>query len=160
MPSTGTAMAQTAMGPARTETHCTSETALAPQVRQSAHWFFWVVAATVMDSLFVIVGSTLHRFTGFGVTALVDRSSGGSHVLHVLANGWAAVPFLLFGFCALEGRKWAFAVGLAAYAFDAALLAVAHDYFSIPFHAFVFLSIYRGLSALKRSPHSQANTAS
>jgi hypothetical protein len=156
MSSSGTGIARAAASPTRIETQqpAVPEKTVAPHVREAAQWFFWVVAVTAMDSVFVILGSQIHRFTGLGVTALVDRFTAVNPVAHVIANGWLATPLLFLGFWALEGERTAFTIGLSLYACDLALLAVAHDYFSIPFHAFILYQLYRGFAALGRSSNS------
>jgi len=158
MTSTGTAAARAAAAPARVDD---SKPKNAPEVtvparaREAAEWFFWVVAVTAMDSLLVILGSRIPRFTGFGLTALVDQFTGSSPALHVMANGWLGAFLLFLGFCAWEGRKKVFAFGLAVYGCDTALLLAAHDYFGIPFHAFVLYQLYRGLAAEQGSLSSR-----
>ena len=158
MSSSGIGVARAAEGPSRIQTQQPSvpETSVTPQVREAAHWFFWVVAVTAMDSVFVLLGGHIHRFTGLGVTAVVDIFSGANPVGHLISNGWLATLLMFLGFTALEGRKSAFAIGLGVYACDAALLVVAHDYFCIPFHAFVLYQLYRGFAALQHSPSSEA----
>jgi hypothetical protein len=158
MSSSGTGIARAAASPTRVETQqpAVPETTVAPQVREAAHWFFWVVAVTTMDSLFVIFGSQIHRFTDLGVVALLDSFAGVRPIAHVMANGWLGTLLLFLGFSALEGKRTAFSIGLALYACDLALLVVAHDFFSIPFHVFVLYQLYRGLAALGRSSSSAA----
>jgi hypothetical protein len=158
MSSSGTGIARAAASPARIETQqpAVPETKVAPRVREAAHWFFWVVAVSAMDSLFVILGSQIHRFTNFGVAALLDSFAGVSPIAHVMANGWLGTLLMFLGFSALEGNRTAFAIGLSLYACDMALLVVAHDFFSIPFHAFVLYQFYLGFAALGRSSRSAA----
>jgi hypothetical protein len=151
MPSAGTSPARVAPAPSHSEAPqpgAQGDVTLAPRVREAAHWFFWTVAVSALDTLFVILGSQVHRFTGYGVSALADRLSGSSPFLHVLANGWTGAIILFFGFWALEGKKQAFTIGMAVYACDAVLLLVARDYFSILFHALVLYQLYRGYAAL------------
>jgi hypothetical protein len=151
MSSSGSGIARGAASPRGTPAPAVPETTVALHVREAAHWFFWVVAVIAMDSLFMILGSQIQRFTGLGITALVDRFTGVSSVAHVMANLWLGTPFLFLGFWALEGERTAFTIGLALCACDTALLVAAHDYFSIPFHAFVLYQLYGGYAALGRS---------
>jgi hypothetical protein len=157
MPSAGTSPARVAPALSPIESlqpGVQGEITVAPRVRESAHWFFWTVAVSAMDSIFVILGSQIHRFTGYGVSAMADRLSGSSPFLHVMANGWMGAIILFFGFWALEGKKRAFTIGMAVYACDALLLLVARDYFSIPFHAFVLYQLYIGYAALSEASES------
>jgi hypothetical protein len=128
MPSIGTAPARVLTGLANVNSDYESagpKPAVPARMIDGAHWFFWVVGLVCIDSLFTILGSHLHRFTGFGVTAIFDslaKESGSSGAVHVIVNGWIAAGFLFLAYCAAEGQKWAFAVGTAAYALDAAML--------------------------------------
>src|SRR5271163_4307186 len=162
MPSTGTGMAPAASAPATIAIPqpIAPKPIVDPQVRHATQWFFWVVAAAVLDSLFVILGSHIHRFTGLGATALVDKLSGARLVPHVMVNGWVGTVLLYLGFFAVEGRKGAFLAGMALYAIDVALVVAAQDYFSIPFHSFVLYMLYRGYAAFKQASGSAAASVS
>jgi hypothetical protein len=117
---------------------------------EGAQWFFWIVASASINSVFAIMGSHIHRFTGFGVTAMI-----GSLAQRLIVSGWMAGGFLILGFCAAEGRKWAFAVGLLVYAVDGALLVAAGDYLSAAFHTCMLFGIYRGFATLGQSSKSE-----
>ena len=136
-----------------------SKAEVSVRVRQGAHWFFWIVAAVSLNSVFTIMGSHIHRFTGFGVTAMIDdrlaQPSGISTAMQLIVSGWLAGGFLFLGCFAAEGRKWAFAVGMAAYAVDGALLVAAGDYLSAAFHACMWYAIYRGFAALGQPASSK-----
>jgi hypothetical protein len=156
MPSTGTSTARGA-APASIETiqPAAPQISVSPQVRKAAHWFFWMVAASAIDSALVILDSRIPRFIGFGAASFAEKFSGGSPFLHVMVNGWLGTVLLFAGFCALEGRRGAFALGLAILACDSVLLIVAQDYLSILFHAFVLYQLYRGFAAANQ-PASEA----
>jgi hypothetical protein len=157
MPSAGTSPARVAPAPspiAAPPAGAQAEITVVPRVREAAHWFFWTVGVSAVDSLFVILGSQIHRFTGYGVSALADRLSGSSPILHVMVNGWMGAIVLFFGFWALEGQKRAFTIGMAVYACDAVLLLAARDYLSLPFHVFVLYQLYTGYAALSETGES------
>lgn len=157
MPSTATGRAPAA-APIIGTPQRAPEAAVASRASES-HWFFWVAVAAALDSLHIILGSHVPSFTGFGVTALVDGYFAGSTVLHVIANCWMGAPFVFLGFCANEGRKWAFSVALVVYGLDAALLLAAQNYLSIPFHGFILYMLYRGYAALNQPKDSKAASA-
>ena len=136
--------------------------AIPASVRAGAQWFFWIVSLIGMDSVLTGFGSHLHRFTGLGITDLLSglaNHSGSDAALHLVVNGWMAIGFLFLGYCALEGRKWAFVLGMAAYAVDATMLAAAGDYLSVAFHAIIFAAIFRGFAALRRVASSEPSEA-
>ena len=75
--------------------------------------------------------------------------------MHVIVNGWLGGRVLLLGGFAAEGRKWAFAVGMAAYVIDAALVVAAGDYLSAAFHAGMLYLIYLGFATLGQASSSE-----
>lgn len=165
MPATGTAPTRLpTAAPSVTADHASFEPKplASARAREAAHCFFWIVALATLNSLFTIRGSHIHRFTGFGVTAMTDtlaHSSGSRSAAHVIVNCWLAGGFLLLGFCAAEGRKWAFEVGMAAYAVDGALLIAAGDYLSAALHAGILYAIYRGFIGLSQPSSSEPSGA-
>jgi hypothetical protein len=153
MPTTGTVPARISAARASINPdHVNIEPKLAvpARVREGAQFFFWIVALAGINSVFAITGSHIHHFTGFGVTAMI-----GSLVQQLIVNGWMAGGFLILGFCAAEGRKWAFAAGMLVYAVDGALLVAAGDYVSAAVHAGILFAIYRGFAALGESSGSE-----
>jgi hypothetical protein len=155
MPSTGTGKAL-ATAPARIETAQTNpSTAVAAKAQLATQWFLWIVVGAAFDTLSLIFGSHAHSFIGFGITALIDKFAEGRSLLHVITTCWMGAAFAFLGYCAYEGQKKAFSLGLALYALDAVLCVAARDYLSIPFHAIVLYMLYRGHAAIRQSPDSE-----
>src|SRR5271163_797661 len=156
MAGTATAAARVIANPASISEH--ENAAHTPEVparvREGAAWFFWIVGLATMNSLFIIAGSHIHRFTGFGVSAIA-----GSGVMQVIVSGWFAAGLLFLGYCAAEGQKWAFVTGMAAYSVDGALLVGSGDYLSAVLHAVMLYLIYRGFSALGQAQGSKLSDA-
>jgi len=151
MSSSGTGIARAAASPSRIEIQQPAGREIAPSVREAARWFFWVVAVTAMNSLFMSIGSQGHRLTDLGAAAILDTFTRVSPLAQVMANSWMATLLLFVGFSAVEGKRSAFAIGLGLYACDLVLLVVARDFLSVPFHAFVLYQLYGGFDALGRS---------
>jgi hypothetical protein len=132
------------------------------RAREGAQWFFWIVGLATLDSVFTILGSHLHHFTGLGVTAMLDglvHHSGGSGAMRVIVNGWVAGAFLLLGYCAAEGKQWAFLVGMAAYTVDGAMCVAIGDYPSAVFHALMVAAIYLRFAAMRKSSSTKPSDA-
>jgi len=164
MPGTGTAPAFTTEAASIDSDHesVTPKAGVPARVREGARWFFWIVGLATMNSLFTIMGSHVQRFTGFGVAAMMGRffqPSASSGVMQVIVSGWFAAGLLFIGYCAAEGQKWAFAVGMAAYAVDGALLVALGDYLSAIVHAVMLYLIYRGFADLGQSASSEPSDA-
>jgi hypothetical protein len=164
MPSTGTAAARVSTAGASIYSAHGSVAAkpeVPARVREGARWFFWIVGLIFADSVLVTLGSGLHRFTGLGMTTLMDGlgKAGSSATLHVIVNGWVATAFLFLGYCAAEGHRSAFIIGLTAYAVDGAILVGSNDYLSVVLHAFILVAIFRGFAAVSRGLNSEPSGA-
>jgi len=123
----------------------------AARVRAGAKWFYWIAGLSMINSLAVISGGNFHFVVGLGVTSVVDAmarqvGSMGS-VLDVVINGFVSGVFVLFGYFAVKGQRWAFLVGMGLYALDGLLLLGAKDFLGMGFHAYALFAIYRGLQA-------------
>jgi hypothetical protein len=123
----------------------------AARVRAGAKWFYWIAGLSMINSLAVISGGSFHFVVGLGVTAVVDAmarqvGSMGS-VLDIVINGCVSGMFVLFGYFAVKGQKWAFLVGMGLYALDGMLLLGVKDFLGMGFHAYALFAIYRGLQA-------------
>ena len=123
----------------------------AARVRAGAKWFYWIAGLSMINSLAVISGGNFHFVVGLGVTSVVDAmarqvGSMGS-VLDVVINGFVSGTFVLFGYFAVKGQRWAFLVGMGLYALDGLLLLGAKDFLGMGFHAYALFAIYRGLQA-------------
>jgi hypothetical protein len=130
-------------------------------VRQGAYCFNWIVALVSVNSVFEVLGSNVRHFTGLGAIAMIGRlaQSSGISVMQVIVSFWVAAGFLLIGYLASEGRKLAFAAGMAVYAADGALMVAAGDYLGAVFHALMLYGIYRGFTALGQWSNSEPSKA-
>lgn len=130
-------------------------------VRQGAHCFYWIVALISVNLVFEILGSHVQRFTGLGVTAILDGTAQPSEIsaMQVIVSFWVAAGFLLIGYLASEGKRVAFAAGMAAYAIDGALMVAAGEYVGAVFHALMLYAIYRGFATLGQLSSSETSNA-
>lgn len=121
--------------------------------RSGALWFYWVAGLSLVNSL-AALGSQQWRFIlGLGVTQFADALAVHSgHGLAIVAAVDAAVigAFVLLGRAALQGRVWAFGVGVAFYALDGLIFLAVRDWIGVAFHAFVLVMTVRGLDAARR----------
>jgi hypothetical protein len=125
------------------------------RVRAGARWFYWIAGLSLLNSVLVIAGASLHFVVGLGVTTVVDalaKNLGSAGTLLDLAiNGTVAGIFFLFGSFAGKSQKWAFIVGMVLYGLDGLLLLAFKDVLSVGFHAYALYGISRGLSAVDRA---------
>lgn len=128
-----------------------SKMVAAARARAGAKWFYWIAGLSLINSVIVVSGGSLHFVVGLGITSVVDaavkRISNAGTVLDVVINGFVASVFVLFGMFAGKAQKWAFVVGMTLYAADGLLLLSAKDFLSAGFHAYALWAIYRGFQA-------------
>jgi sirohydrochlorin ferrochelatase len=121
------------------------------RVKAGARWFYWIAALSMVNSVVVIAGGSLHFVVGLGITTVVDVLAKGvgsaGTVLDLVINGTVAGIFFLFGSFAAKGQKWAFLVGMVLYGLDGLLLLGVKDILSVGFHAYALFAISRGLKA-------------
>ena len=126
----------------------------AGRTRTGAHWFYWIAGLSLINSLIVISGGSLHFVVGLGITSVVDalakRLGDLGPVLALVINGFTAAVLVLFGVFAAKAHKWAFLVGMVLYAADGLLLLAFKDYFGAGFHAYALWAIYRGYVAAQQ----------
>jgi hypothetical protein len=124
-------------------------------------WFYWIAGLSVVNSIMVLTGGRWSFLIGLGITQLVDglataimeeSSASLGIIVRVAAfifTLFVAGVFVLFGFLA-KRHKWAFIVGMVAYAFDGLVFLLVSDFWSMGFHLFGLYGLYRGLSALRQ----------
>ena len=125
------------------------------RVRAGARWFYWIAGLSLLNSILVIAGASLHFVVGLGVTTVVDALAktlgGAGTLLDLVINGTVAGIFFLFGSFAGKSQKWAFIVGMVLYGLDGLLLLAFKDVLSVGFHAYALYAISRGLSAVDQA---------
>lgn len=126
----------------------------AARARAGAHWFYWISGLSLINSLIVISGGSLHFVVGLGISSVVDamakRIGNMGTVLDLVINGFVAGLLVLFGMLASKAQKWAFVLGMVFYAADGVLLLVLKDYLAAAFHAYALWAIYRGYQAAQQ----------
>lgn len=131
-------------------------------MRRGAQCFFWIAALVSLNAVFTFLGSEVHLSTGLGVTAMLGRLAQpfGSSLVQVIVSFCLAGGFVALGYFAAEGRKWAFKLGMAAYAVDGALMVAANEYLGWVFHVLMLYAIYRGVAALDQPSSSKPSEVS
>jgi len=117
--------------------------------------FYWIAALTILNSLVVISGGSLHFAIGLGLTAGIDvraRELGliGT-VLDLLISGTIAGIFWVLGNLAGKRIRWAFLAGIALYGFDGLVCLAANDILGAALHAYTIFAISRGMASRKQA---------
>lgn len=126
-----------------------------PVIKSAARWFWWIAGLSLVNAIMLSSGEKTSFVVGLAMTTLALLYLKGAAAL-----GWAFVVVLIafygvMGYFAMQRRQWAFYLGLAVYAVDAALYAVYEDWMPFGFHLFAGFFIAKGLlrvRALQAAP--------
>jgi hypothetical protein len=129
------------------------------QMKNGANWFFWIAGLSLINTIIFLLDGSIYFVVGLGITQIVDglvyyvgtepglALAPFIQIVGLAINLVILGVFLLFGFKARKGKKWAFITGLILYGLDVLLLIWAADIFSILFHAVALFGLFQGLRA-------------
>jgi hypothetical protein len=134
-----------------------------------AHWFYWIAALSLINSIIAATGSQTSFALGLGITLVMDavvQNVGGSAAKVVgLAFDVAAVGVTaMFGFFAAKKHTWAFIVGMILYTLDGLIYVAAGEIIGILIHAWALVAMFLGMRAAMKlnslekavpNPHGQ-----
>ncbi len=121
-------------------------------VKVGAGWFATIAALSMINSVLSMSGAGIRFIFGLGIAEFVDglahQAGQTGFALDLVINGFVAGVFLIFWRFARKGEQWAFVVGLAIYAVDAAVVLYFKDVLAAAFHAYALYRIYTGMSGI------------
>jgi hypothetical protein len=125
-------------------------TVLRARATAGAHWFYWIAALSVVNSVVAATGSTWGFMAGLGVTQLIDGLGQAigtwSKPITLVLDGMVASVFVALGWWA--GRKTAiYVTGMVLFALDSIVFALVGDWLGLGFHGLVLFFLWNGLSA-------------
>ncbi len=130
------------------------------RIQRAANWFFFIAGLSLVNSvLYLFIKASFTFVVGLAYTQLIDgivTGVGKGLSLQPLTTGLialifdvaVALVFVLFGYFARGGSRWAFIVGMIVYGIDAALFLLVTDILSIAFHAFALFMLFNGLNVV------------
>jgi hypothetical protein len=131
-----------------------AEAVLVKRTQTGAHWFYWMVGLSVVNTVLLISGNDWQFFLGLGVTQVSDTIpsvTDNSLTIRLITLGIDAVILAIFaglGYLASKGARWAFIAGMVLYASDGLLFLMAGpDWLALAFHAFILTRLYAGFQA-------------
>lgn len=124
-------------------------------------WFFWIAGFSVINSVLAFANASIHFVIGLGTTEAIDSGAlgmgkGAAIALDILC----AAFYVLYGFFARKGARWAFIVGALFYALDGLLLLAFKDWLAVAFHAYVLYRLFQGFQAAQVLSSLRAQQAS
>lgn len=84
----------------------------AKQTQVGGDWFFWIAGFSVVNSVLAQVNASIHFVIGLGTTEVFDSGALGIPKGGVIALDLLAAAFyVLYGFFARKGARWALLSG-------------------------------------------------
>jgi hypothetical protein len=135
--------------------------ALQQRGQNGANWFFWIAALSLVNSVILLSGSTVHFVIGLGVTFMADliaKAVGDNNPnAATLVKGAAfcfdlavALVVVLFGWLARSRYQVMFAIGMFLYLLDGLVYVLVQDWMSVGFHAFALFCMWNGFTAYRQ----------
>lgn len=134
---------------------------LVRRVKGGAANFYWIAGLSAINTVLAVMQSDTRFVMGLAVTQFVDalafligQDSPGSRTIllgiSVVIDLVILGIFVLFGYFASQGRRWAFIIGMILYAVDTLLMLFFQDWLSFGFHIFFLWGLFGGLRALNQ----------
>ncbi|NWG06659.1 MAG: hypothetical protein HXY35_08255 [Chloroflexi bacterium] len=138
------------------------EAAIAELVRKmksGASNFYWIAALSVINSLVLEFGGNSYFVVGLASTLIVDSIFLGIaseipeavwivKLIGLAISIFIAAIFVLFGFLAGKGKRWAFMVGMILYGLDSLLMLAFQEWMGLLFHGLFLYGLFGGIRAL------------
>jgi len=132
---------------------------LTRRMKSGAGNFYWIAALSVINSLILQFGGNSFFVVGLAGTLFVDfifielaaampDAALVVKIIGVLISVFIAGIVALFGLFASRGKRWAFLIGMAAYALDALLMLGLQEWMGLVFHGLFLYGLFTGLRAL------------
>ncbi len=132
----------------------------AKRTQVGGDWFFWIAGFSVINSVLAQMNASIHFVIGLGTTEVFDSGVLGIPKAAVLALDLLAAAFyVLYGFFARKGARWAFIVGAVFYLLDGLLLLTVKDWLAVAFHAYVLYRLFQGFQAAQQLAVLQKQSA-
>lgn len=142
-------------------THTNTSAPVDAAVQSAARWFWWIAGLSLVNTVLFYSGSDVNFVLGLGMTTLANLLFSAQLPLALALTTLTIGFYVLVGWQAVQGRLWAFYIGLVVYAADALIYVAVDDWMSVAFHGVAIFYIARGvMRARELSRASLAATAS
>jgi hypothetical protein len=127
-----------------------------------ANWFFSIAGLALVNAVVLLVRGGWGMMIGLGfsqliagaaVVATAELGAGDGLVVKLVALGanlGLAGLFVFFGWLARRRQPWGFAAGMLVYALDGSIFLLAGDMWSVGFHIFALLWLFRGFRTARQ----------
>ncbi len=131
------------------------------QAQVGGDWFFWIAGFSIINSVLAFANASIHFVIGLGTTEVFDSGAlGFGKGIDIALDVLSAAFYVLYGFFARQGARWAFVVGAIFYALDGVLLLVFKDWLAVAFHAYALYRIFQGFQAAQQLAVLRTQSAS
>ena len=131
------------------------------QMNNGAYNFYWIAWLSMATSVIFVFSTSPTFVVGLGLTQFMNitihniaqtlpNSALQIHAIGLVLDFFICSIFVLFGFLAAKGYRWAFISGMVLFGLDAILTLVSMDFFGFCFRLFFLWFLFCGLQALNR----------
>jgi hypothetical protein len=122
-----------------------------PGIKSAAHWFWWIVGLSLINTVLIHSGSQTSFAVGLGFTLLADVVFREWMVVALVFDVLVIGFFVAMGVFAVRGHRWAFLIGGLVYAADALIFLYFQDFLALALHGWALFSITTGGMTLHRA---------
>ncbi len=115
-----------------------------PEVLSGARWFWWIAGLSLANTIILHSEGKTNFVVGLGLTLIVDSLLQNLKLLAFAFDAVALGCFVLLGWWAGKGRRWAFVVGGMLYLGDSLIYLYFQEWMCVAFHLFALCFIFRG----------------
>lgn len=131
------------------------------QMKNGAYNFYWIAGLSMATSIVFVLSAKPSFVVGLGATQFMDitfhnlaqifpNSAPAIYAFGLLLDLFICIVFVLSGYLAAKGHRWAFIAGMLLYGLDAVLTMVSTDILGFGFHLFFLWFLFSGLKGLDK----------
>lgn len=120
-----------------------------PQIISGAHWFWWIVGLSLINTIVAHSGGSMSFVMGLGFTLIADAAFQEFKVIAFAIDVLFLGFFFGMGWFARQGHVWAFIAGIVVYVLDSAIYLYFQDWLPFGFHALALFYIVRATGRLR-----------
>jgi hypothetical protein len=130
-----------------------------PSIVSGAHWFWWIAALSLVNTVMIHSGSDTSFAIGLGFTLIADSLFREVKLLAFGIDAIALGAIFALGWFGGRGHLWALVLGIALYTLDALIYVYFQEWMSVAFHGLALFYLFRAAKQLKDALREAAAAA-
>ena len=135
---------------------------LQQEIRAGTHWFYWVAALSLVNSLIAIFGGGVTFLAGLAVSQILDGiavAMGNFGPYFAIGIDLVLAFFICgIGYLASHGSRAVLIVGMILYALDGVIFVLFSAFLPAAFHAYVLYRMWAGWLARRKLDQLRAES--